>query len=51
VGNRREEKKLRINVPFPNQTEEGRQFEYTAEVSYKRGVFATEKSETKKIQT
>jgi uncharacterized membrane protein len=46
-----ETKKLRIDVRIPYQTEEGRQFEYTAEVSYKRGGFSTRKSETKTIQT
>jgi hypothetical protein len=46
-----ETKKLRVHVRVPYQTEEGRHFEYTAEVSYRQGVFATEKSETKTIQT
>jgi hypothetical protein len=41
-----ESKKLRISVRIPYQAEDGRHFEYTAQVSYTQGRFAVEKSET-----
>ena len=41
-----ETKKLRINVSIPYQGEDGRRFEYTAEVSYSQSRFAIDKSET-----
>src|SRR6266850_1789738 len=40
--------KLRIEVRIPYQAEDGRQFEYSAEVSYTQdGSFAIQKSETR----
>jgi len=41
-----ETKELRIKVRIPYQGEDGRHFEYTAEVSYTQGRFAVDKSET-----
>jgi hypothetical protein len=41
-----ETKKLRISVLIPYQAEDGRHFEYTADVSYTQGRFAVDKSET-----
>ncbi len=41
-----ETKKLRIEVLIPYQAEDGRQFVYTADVSYTQGRFAVDKSET-----
>jgi len=40
--------KMRIEVRIPYQAEDGRQFEYSAEVSYTAdGSFALQKSETR----
>jgi hypothetical protein len=44
-----ETKKLRISVRIPYETEEGRRFEFVAEVSYRQGKFMIEKSETRTI--
>jgi hypothetical protein len=42
-------KNLRISVRIPYETEDGRRFEYTAELLHKHGGFHTDKSETKTI--
>jgi len=39
-------KKLRIEVRIPYHAEDGRRFEYTAEVSFAHGTFQIDKSET-----
>jgi hypothetical protein len=46
-----ENKKLRCNVKIPYHTEDGRGFEFAAEVAYKNSRFPTHNSTTKTLHT